>query len=1273
MDMKKFLLLMLVIFAGIVSSCKYNDDDLWSSVDDLANRVSAVETLTQQMNSDIASMQAVITAVENQVSVSEVEKMTDGYILHFSNGTTATIKNGQDGTDGEDGEDGQDGQDAPAVGIAQEDGVYYWTLTVDGNTEWLTDDAGNKLAVSASAGSEGEDGEAGQPGKPGADGKPGVTPQLKVDNEGYWMVSYGGTNFDYIKDDAGSKISALGTKGEDGKKKFATVVPDVEKVTITMIDGATFVIPRLKGIGFYDADGNEVDTKKIEWYNHTNMELSFKLQLSNAKYTVLTETDDLDTDVDMANSKVNFTFKGKSVTDQKAVVLFFDETKTLTVVFKFQVKPWNGQVLSVTPINENGQVVYGITVAEELAWVAQEVNKGDAFNNKEIRLYNDLNLNGVQYAWKPIGSSSTTPFSGIFNGNGKSIKGLNVASIKSKALSRSTEITGAGLFGVVKNAALKNVTIADATVKADANTTGAGALVGCTLGSIEIEGVTVVKEEPKTGTEENKSSDVQGSNSVGSLVGYLSCDAEVSIKDCEVKDTSASSTASDETAQTESTSVGGLVGTAHFTDANATITIENCNVGGVELTTSTNEKETEGKSSSVGGVIGSVTVTEGVQIKAANLSVSDVSSNVSIVIPEDSDIEKVDYNEVVGNIDNLDADVKETIKEGTTSEIQHVDAYLPIKNVELSAALRGILGADSVLIDPATQYGKMKMHTIETLTELNFSHQGYTITTLDEIAKFKNLERLDCRSTKLVVCDLSQNSELTYVNVQSNALTALDFSQNAKLRQLICSYNPDLTSLNLANCTQLNSLQTQSTGLTALEIPNKEIMKNFLYGDTGLKDIIDLNEYPNVTSLGIDGLGYTSIDEVIPDNLKEKIHTLYCERNNFETFDFSKFLNLQNLYCTGNKISKLDVQNLKALSSLQCGNQQNGIVLELKMAESQREQWTSNWSKRGNENVKPIFAGSIEDIAMNGGTFTVNENCRLTTPLVVEKDMTIQLADGWLGATSGNEFADPDKLKTLIAVKPGVTLTIEGGNQLNTGHVLDQLSCIRLLGGSAAASKVVINNGFIIGTYYAIVVDEDCQNGEVEINGGSLSCDWNKEFNGTAILNKGNASITINGGSVSSCGSAVEMWNGSFNMTGGTLESTYAGEKSHVDTNGVAGNSIVGAALALYPGAGQNVKVTISKGTLKGLSSIYEITSTTGISDIAVIDGKFEGAINSYNCTRFISGGQFKVEPDAKFIVKGKAAVLDGGYYVIQDKEDDGEKEGNTSLPSWGKEELGNN
>ena len=298
------------------------------------------------------------------------------------------------------------------------------------------------------------------------------------------------------------------------------------------------------------------------------------------------------------------------------------------------------------------------------------------------------------------------------------------------------------------------------------------------------------------------------------------------------------------------------------------------------------------------------------------------------------------------------------------------------------------------------------------------------------------------------------------------------------------------------------------------------------------------------------------------------------------------------------------------------------------------------------EPEEPVLS-SIEEVAKNGGTFTVNENTRLTSPLIVESDMTLKIEGGWIGGTSGNEFADPDSLKTLIAVKPGATLTLEGGNQLNTGHMKEQLSCVRMLGGSDAASKVVVNNGLIIGTYYAIVVDEDCQNAEVEINGGSLSCDWYKEFSGTAILNKGNAKVTVKGGTVSSYASAVEMWGGTFTMTGGTLQASFEGDKSHVNTKGVGDNCIVGSALGFYPAEGKKVTVSISGGTLQGLSSIYEVTGNVNLS---VTGGTFEGAVISNYCKNFISGGQFTVQPNPAYIASGMMAESNGNYYEIKNE-----------------------
>lgn len=1282
---------MLVVCTGIASSCKYDDDELWGSVDDLANRISAMETLTQQMNSDIAALQAIVTAVENQVAVSEVEKLTDGYILHFTNGETATIKNGIAGEDGTDGEDGIDGKDAPAIGIEKENGVYYWTLTVDGKTEWLTDDAGNKLTVTGSAGSDGTDGSDGSTGATGAAGK---TPTLKVDAEnGFWMISYDGTKFEYILDANDDEISALGTIGE---ARFLSVDKDEVNQTIIIVmnddNKTTHVLPLLKNLIFYDKEGKEVDIKNIEWDGQTSIyEFTYKLELKDANHVKYDESG-VTVSVEEGEGKVTLELGGNnSISDARAVVLFYNDSQTLTAVFKFKIAPWKGADDVAEPessTDEAGKTTYSIVTPGNLAWIAQQVNSGagNSFANENISLINDIDLGG--YQWTPIGESSATPFSGIFKGNGKQIKGLSVGTGKTaepqtRSWSRTAEtetdkeIKGAGLFGVVKGATLSDVTITDAVVNPEEEVAGAGVLVGCALDVVTIEGVTIEKETPKEPSEDNPEEpvkDVTGSQNVGSVAGYISGN-EIKIADCTVRNTNLTAS-TEQTSSTETSSVGGVVGTINVTSNDAKVEISNCTVGGVDLEAASSSSEsgegTQSSNNTVGGVVGTLTTNDGVTLKTENMTVTgNTVADATVVVPDGTEVEDVEFDSLVGNSGSLGDDVKENINSGNTIQDMVVDASTTIKNAELSTVLLAELGADKVTLENG--YAKMKISDVEAVTEFDFSYKNYKVTSLspEDIGKFKNLRSLDCRGTQLASCDLSLNTELVYVNIQSNALVTLDFSQNTKLGQLICSYNPSLTTLKLDNCNELSSLQTQDTGLTSLVIPNKERMTNFLYGNTGLANVIDLNEYPNITSLGIMGLGYTSID-VIPDNLKAKINTLFCEKNNFEVLDLSKFPNLTNLTCYENKIKELDIRQLPDMGLFQCGNQKDNIFMILKLTEAQNEKWTSDWGKNSlNQNVKVIADGSIEDIALNGGTFTVNENFRLTTPLIVEKDMMLKIEGGWLGATSGDAFMDPDKLKTLIAVKPGATLTVEGSNQLNTGHVMEQLSCIRLLGGSDEASKVVINDGLIIGTYYAIVVDEDCQNAEVEINGGSLSCDWNKEFNGTAIMNKGNALINIKGGHVSSCASAVEMWNGTFTMSGGTLESTYQGEKSHVNNNGVSDNAVVGSALALYPSSGKTVTATISDGTLQGLSSIYEISANeTGNVSLSVTDGKFEGSIISYNCTGFISGGKYKVKPEEVLLAPNAYTEQEGDYTIVKLKVD---VDNDTSLPSWGKEELGNN
>ncbi len=224
--MKK-LLLMTLIAPLLLGACSdYDDDPLREWVGDLEDRVEQLEELCKKMNTEITSLQTLVGTLQSGDKIESVtpiveEGKTVGYTIAFTQSGEITLYNGEKGEKGDDGEKGKDGK-TPVIGVAQDNGTYYWTL--DG--EWLTDTEGNKIKA------EGKD--ASGSGSEGKDGKDGVTPKLKIE-EGFW----------YVSTDDGVSWEKLGkATGEDGDSFFKEVTQDDASVTFTLADDTQIVIPK---------------------------------------------------------------------------------------------------------------------------------------------------------------------------------------------------------------------------------------------------------------------------------------------------------------------------------------------------------------------------------------------------------------------------------------------------------------------------------------------------------------------------------------------------------------------------------------------------------------------------------------------------------------------------------------------------------------------------------------------------------------------------------------------------------------------------------------------------------------------------------------------------------------------------------------------------------------------------------------------------------------------------------------------------------------------
>ncbi len=230
--MKNLLTLLLCGLLLFGCSDKYDDSALRNDLNDLEKRVAKLEELCKQMNTNISSLQKIVDAFEGHLSISQVEQITDGYIIHFSDGSTATIKNGMNSGD------------APVIGVRQDaDGMYYWTL----NGNWLTDEKGNKVKAQGTDGKDGVDGEDGTNGTDGKDGADGITPQLKIEN-GRWMLSMDNGE---TWTDIGQATGADGTDGKDGVDGkdgangiFKSVTEDDDNVYFTLEDDSVITIPK---------------------------------------------------------------------------------------------------------------------------------------------------------------------------------------------------------------------------------------------------------------------------------------------------------------------------------------------------------------------------------------------------------------------------------------------------------------------------------------------------------------------------------------------------------------------------------------------------------------------------------------------------------------------------------------------------------------------------------------------------------------------------------------------------------------------------------------------------------------------------------------------------------------------------------------------------------------------------------------------------------------------------------------------------------------------
>ena len=196
--MKKVISIICITLLVALYSCDERDE-LRSDIDNLKERVANLEASIEQMNSDISNYQQMVEGKILVVGYSKDEQ--DNYTIELSNGETVTIYSGK-----------VDMNDMPLFSV---NASGHWAYTInDMTTELLVNDKPVSAIPEA--------------------GTAGVTPKLKVDANGFWLISI----------DNGSTWNKLGNNQiADGTQAVANASSLFSNVTIDEATGQiTFTI-----------------------------------------------------------------------------------------------------------------------------------------------------------------------------------------------------------------------------------------------------------------------------------------------------------------------------------------------------------------------------------------------------------------------------------------------------------------------------------------------------------------------------------------------------------------------------------------------------------------------------------------------------------------------------------------------------------------------------------------------------------------------------------------------------------------------------------------------------------------------------------------------------------------------------------------------------------------------------------------------------------------------------------------------------------------------
>lgn len=862
--MKKILTLLsaltLTLFFAV--SC-YDDSELRERMENAEQRLEALEELCNTLNSNILSLQSIVDAMQDGITILNIEETENGYIIYFSDGSKIQIDTSFE-------------QPVPQIGVKEYEGKYYWT--VDG--EWLTDDNGEKILAEA------------------------AVPEFKIEDD-FWYVSY----------DDGVNWIQLGTS--TGDSFFEEVRTDDENVYFVLKDGTTITIAKSKN---QPALYLKLDTEElIQMTAGQTVEIGYEIFASENAETSLRTFEQYGWTVEITPDSENSNTGTISITAPSPIrdgkILFIlSDNKGNYYIHTVEIKG-NGNVIEIVKdsytvdeiggmldINVNSNMEFTVSIPENAkSWIETVfIGQTTRFSIKANETYDDrtavitfigndgetrkeITITQLQkdaiLLTSPVFdlSAEEQPVTLIFSSN------VNVKVNIPETVSWISEVTTKAMTEHTINLQIQaNDSPEQRTAQITLSAEDSSISQPVRINQAGYQADYIVFEDPLFNealvelydTNEDKAIDSREASAITNIVcsgkSIYSLKGIEKLTNLQTLDCSNNSiTELDLTANTELTSVKCY-----------TNSLVDLNIGGLEKLTYLDCRSNS---------LTDINTSSNPELSYYNCS----SNNIKALdVSKNTKLESLYCHScrllTTLNIENLANLTALYLNSATANCVAQ-------KNVNISwTSLQSLLmGGNArwinVAISGNPNLKSLSLDGIATMTKL-------TCTSNPQLAEMQladcyALKELNCNANILSALDLSTSRALTNLDCSDNKLQTLDLSSNVALLSLDCSNN-NLSSLSVNNSLSIDHIDCSANALSVIDVTS---LSELSYIDCSGNDIKSLDLSNNV-----------------------KLVTLDCSGNPLNGLDLSKNVTIERVNSSTTNITALDLTANTSLSEMLC-------------------------------------------------------------------------------------------------------------------------------------------------------------------------------------------------------------------------------------------------------------------------------------------------------------------------------------------------------------------